>query len=162
MQSKPILFVDVDGVISLWGFVQHEPPPGAYASVDGILHFLSATAGEHLLALREHFELVWCTGWKDRANDYLPHALGLPEPLPWLEFGTPAERTAHWKLDAVIAYAQDRPAAWIDDAFDESCHAWAAKRGAPTLLVATEPPTGLQAAHADELRRWAAALPLTS
>lgn len=162
MQRKPILFVDVDGVISLWGFVQHDPPPGAYTSVDGIVHFLSAAAGEHLLALREHFDLVWCTGWKDRANDYLPHALGLPEPLPWLEFGTPAERTAHWKLDAVDAYAQDRPAAWIDDAFDESCHAWAVERGAPTLLVATEPPTGLQAAHADELRRWAGALALTS
>lgn len=161
MQPKPILFVDVDGVISLWGFVQNDPPPGAYASVDGILHFLSATAGEHLLALREHFDLVWCTGWKDRANDYLPHALGLPEPLPWLEFGTPAERTAHWKLDAVNSYAQDRPAAWVDDAFDDSCHAWAAERGAPTLLVATEPPTGLQAAHADALRAWAAALPRT-
>lgn len=158
MQRKPILFVDVDGVISLWGFVQHDPPPGTYASVDGILHFLSATAGEHLLALREHFDLVWCTGWKDRANEYLPHALGLPEPLPWLEFGTPAERTAHWKLDAVTSYAQDRPAAWIDDAFDESCHAWAAERGAPTLLVATEPPTGLQAAHADALSTWAASL----
>ncbi len=162
MPHKPILFVDVDGVISLWGFDHDARPPGAFTTVDGIVHFLSAAAGEHLLELGEHFDLVWCTGWKDRANDYLPHALGLPGPLPHLEFGTPAERTAHWKLDAVRTYAQDRPAAWIDDAFDDSCHAWAAERGAPTLLVATEPPTGLQAVHADRLRRWAGALPLTS
>lgn len=161
VQRKPILFVDVDGVISLWGFDVDDRPDGAFATVDGIIHFLSSAAGEHLLALREDFDLVWCTGWKDRANDYLPHLLGLPEPLPWLDFGTPAERTAHWKLNAVTAYAAERPAAWIDDAFDDSCHAWAAERGAPTLLVTTEPATGLQDRHADELRRWASSL-LTS
>lgn len=161
MQRKPILFVDVDGVISLWGFDPDDRPPGAFASVDGIIHFLSAAAGEHLLELREDFDLVWCTGWKDRANDHLPHLLGLPEPLPWLDFGTPAERTAHWKLDAVRTYAEDRPAAWIDDAFDESCYAWAAERGVPTLLVGTEPPTGLQTRHVEELRAWAGTL-LTS
>ncbi|MBJ7332475.1 MAG: hypothetical protein JHC95_21445, partial [Solirubrobacteraceae bacterium] len=99
--------------------------------------------------------LVWCTGWKDRANDYLPHALGLPGPLPYLTFGTPAERTAHWKLDAVDAYAGDRPAAWIDDAFDESCHAWAETRGPATLLVTTLPPTGLLDAHVAALQGWA-------
>lgn len=161
VQHKPILFVDVDGVISLWGFDQNDRPAGAFTTVDGILHFLSATAGEHLLALGAHFDLVWCTGWRDRANDYLPHALGLPGPLPWLEFVSPAERTAHWKLDAVDAYAGSRAAAWIDDAFDASCHAWAAGRAAPTLLVRTEPATGLVQAHADELRAWAGGL-LTS
>lgn len=158
MQHKPILFVDVDGVISLWGFDQDHRPPGAFTTVDGMLHYLSAAAGEHLLTLGADFDLVWCTGWRDRANDYLPHALGLPGPLPHLEFGTPAERTAHWKLDAVRDYAGDRAAAWIDDAFDDSCHAWAAARSAPTLLVNTRPDTGLVQTHADELRAWAAAL----
>ena len=158
VQRKPILFVDVDGVISLWGFDLDARPPGAFATVDGILHFLSATAGEHLLGLGEHFELVWCTGWKDRANDYLPHALGLPGPLPYLEFGTPAERTAHWKLAAVDAYAGDRPAAWIDDAFDDTCFAWAAARPAPTHLETTHPATGLTDDGARALTAFAASL----
>ena len=43
--------------------------------------------------------------------------------------------TAHWKLEALDEYAGDRPLAWIDDSLDESCHAWAAARPAPTLLV---------------------------
>lgn len=158
VQRKPILFVDVDGVISLWGFDLDARPPGAFATVDGILHFLSATAGEHLLGLGEHFELVWCTGWKDRANDYLPHALGLPGPLPYLEFGTPAERTAHWKLAAIDAYAGDRPAAWIDDAFDDTCFAWAAARPAPTHLETTHPATGLTDDGARALTAFAASL----
>src|SRR5262249_11547 len=62
---------------------------------------------------------------------------------------------AHWKLAAVEEHAADRPLAWIDDAFNDACHAWAARREAPTLLVATEPATGLREAPAAELRAWA-------
>ena len=61
--AKPLLYIDVDGVISLWGFAPNNRPDGAFASVDGIPHFLSAEAGAHLHALRDAFELVWCTGW---------------------------------------------------------------------------------------------------
>lgn len=160
MRHKPILFVDVDGVISLWGFAQDERPPGAFASVDGILHFLSATAGEHLLTLGAEFDLVWCTGWKERANDYLPHALGLPGPLPFLTFGRVAERTAHWKLAAVQDYAGVRPAAWIDDAFDASCHAWASSREYPTHLETTHPATGLTDDGVENLLDFARAVAL--
>ncbi len=36
---------------------------------------------------------------------------------------------AHWKLDAIEDHAgPDRALAWIDDAFDESCHRWARRR----------------------------------
>jgi hypothetical protein len=60
----PVLLVDVDGVISLFGFHMDKRPAGAFLSVDGIPHYLSSTAGEHLRALSEHFELIWCTGWR--------------------------------------------------------------------------------------------------
>ena len=40
-------------------------------------------------------------------------------------------------------FARDRPLAWIDDCLDDSCHSWAESRTAPTLLVPTEPFTGL-------------------
>ena len=56
-------------------------------------------------------------------------------------------------------HAGDRPAAWIDDAFDASCHAWAAARRAPTLLVATDPAIGMTDAHVARLERFAAGLP---
>src|SRR5512142_2208952 len=73
--DRPLLLIDVDGVISLFGFDHHTPPPGRYQLVDGITHFLSETAGDYLRRLGEEFELAWCTGWEEKANDYLPRAL---------------------------------------------------------------------------------------
>jgi hypothetical protein len=72
MQVKPVLFVDIDGVISLWNFDSDGRPDGAFHNVDGVMHFLSADAGIHLLALSDSYELVWCSGWEERANEHLP------------------------------------------------------------------------------------------
>ncbi len=156
-RRKPVLFVDIDGVISLFDFGSDDRPDGRWINVDGITHLLSATAGEHLLRLAHSFELVWCSGWEDRANDHLPHALGLPGPLPFLTF-TDALGARHWKLAAIEAHAAQRPLAWIDDDLDDACHAWATARAAPTLLVTTSPPCGMTAAHVTGLERWAGAL----
>jgi len=65
--------------------------------------------------------------------------------LPHLSFdrdvgGRTRHNRAHWKLEAIDTYAGARPLAWIDDAHDDACRAWALARPAPTLLVATEPP----------------------
>jgi hypothetical protein len=159
--KKPVLFIDVDGVLSLWGFASDRRPAGEFVNVDGILHFLSAEAAEHLPALSSSFELVWCTGWEERANDHLPARLRLPAPLPFLTFArNPGRKHAHWKLDAIEAYAGARALAWIDDAHDDACRAWAARRAqaSPTLLVGTDPAVGLTRAHAGELRAWAASV----
>ncbi len=152
---KPLLFVDVDGVISLFGFEAGRRPAGTWLNVEGIQHLISASAGEHLLGLSEHFELVWCTGWEERANEHLVRALALPAPLPCLTFASAPATTAHWKLDALDAHAGVRPLAWIDDAFDDACRAWAAARAAPTLLVATTPAEGLSARQVAELEGFA-------
>jgi hypothetical protein len=166
--SRPLLLVDVDGVISLFGFESHAQPAGTWLTVDGTLHLLSATAGEHLRRLSERFELAWCTGWEERANEYLPHALELAGPLPHVAFdrdpGDPAPPPrAHWKLDGIDAYADpDRALAWVDDAFNHACHEWAAARPAPTLLLATETHTGLTGTHVETLERWATTLSATS
>ncbi len=175
--ERPLLLVDIDGVVSLFGF----PPPSAFGPpadprpagsfhwIDGIPHFLSADAATHLLALHEHFELVWCSGWEERADEYLPALLGLPAGLPFLRFdaavrassGSGASTYGHWKLSAIDAHAGARPLAWIDDCLDAPCHEWAAARvarGAPTLLVQTRPAVGITAAHVRELTLWAAYL----
>jgi len=154
--------VDIDGVISLFGF---QPPPtaaGSFHWIDGIPHFLSAAAAEHLLALSSLYELVWASGWEEKANEYLPHLLGLPPALPFLRFERGAGRTSgtrsvggHWKLTSIEAFAAGRPLAWIDDAFDDSCHAWADSRPAPTLLVPTAPERGLTQPETQRLEEWA-------
>jgi hypothetical protein len=156
----PVLLVDVDGVISLYGFHMDKRPAGAFLTVDGIPHYLSSAAGEHLRTLADRFELVWCTGWEERANEYLVHALELPAPLHHLSFdGSPGADARHWKLDAIEAHVDpDRPVAWIDDDH-AGCGAWAAERPGPTLLVTTRPHDGITAAHVEELLAWAAALP---
>jgi hypothetical protein len=158
--------VDIDGVISLFGAGAEGAAGGRVAgtfhSIEGIPHFLSATAATHLLALGSAFELVWASGWEERANEHLPHLLGLPAELPFLSFARAVGRSnAHWKLDAIDAYAGGRALAWIDDAFNPACHVWAQARAEPTLLVQTEPERGLTMLEADRLKRWARELVTT-
>ena len=153
--NRPILFVDVDGVISLFGFDPGGPLPGSFHSIDGIPHCIGAEAGRRLARLAERYELVWATGWEEKANDYLPYLLGLPDRLPVLSFENAVFGTAHWKLGPIGAYARDRPAAWIDDSFDERCVAWAERREAPTLLVQTKSAVGITDADVERLLRWA-------
>jgi hypothetical protein len=156
--KRPILFLDVDGVISLFGFAPDAGPlPGPLHWIDGIAHFIPEEVGKRLVRLADSFELVWATGWEERANEHLPFILGLPfSDLPCLNFeGRAVFGSAHWKLDAIAEYAADRPAAWIDDNIDEDCAAWAESRGFPTLLVQTDPAVGLTDEHVEELLRWA-------
>jgi hypothetical protein len=160
MTRTPLVLIDVDGVISLFGFNQQAPPAGRYQLVDGITHFLSAEAGQHLRRLGERFDLAWCTGWEEKANDYLPLALELPGPLPHVVFD-PTDRPtqAHWKLGGIDRHVEaTRPLAWVDDAHDDGCRSWAAARPGPTLLVTTDPAVGLTEREVEQLERWARGL----
>jgi Swiss Army Knife RNA repair-like protein len=155
---RPILFVDVDGVISLFGFpAGHQEFPGPFHWIDGVAHCIPAEAGERLERLASRYELVWATGWEEKANEYLPFILGLStRELPCLVFdGRAVFGSAHWKLDAIEKFAGDRPAAWIDDNLDEDCQTWAVGRDAPTLLVQTESAVGLTNDHVERLLAWA-------
>src|SRR5436305_343770 len=167
--------LDIDGVLSLFGFGEQAvgdslsdgedapgpatgPAPGAgtawlggvegsFHSIDGIPHFLSATAAAHLLALTGRYEPVWASGWEEKANEHLPYLLDLPAGLPFVRFSALSRHgritQAHWKLEAIDSYAGARALAWVDDAFNDACHAWARARQAPTLLVPTAPQRGL-------------------
>jgi hypothetical protein len=160
--DRPVLAVDIDGVISLFGFDEPLEPsranpataPGEFHLIDGMLHCIALATGPRLNRLAKTYELVWASGWEDRANDHLPGILGVPE-LPYLTFdGRARFGTAHWKLSALEEYAGSRPLAWIDDSLDPSCYEWADERQAPTLLVPTEPDVGLTEAHVDALESW--------
>jgi hypothetical protein len=141
--------VDVDGVISLFGFDHASPPAGCPISVDGIPHWISEGAGTRLLRLARTFECVWCTGWEERAEEHLPRLLGLPGGWRHLTLGE------GWKLAAIdTTVPRDRPLAWIDDDHGEAAAAWAAARSGPTLLVATEPAIGLTDDHVARLEAW--------
>ena len=154
--NRPVLAVDVDGVISLFGF--DEPPdraPCRFQLIDGMAHCIAYDVGERLRRLAPHYDLVWATGWEDRANDYLLHMLGLQR-LPVIRFGGDAKfGTAHWKLGPITKFAAGRRLAWVDDSLDEECRQWAENRAEPTLLVETESARGLEEAHVEVLIQWA-------
>ncbi len=78
-----------------------------------------------------------------------PH-VNLAEAVPTVD--------GHWKLAAIDRFAgSERPVAWIDDAHEERCRAWAEARPGPTLLVTTEPASGITEEHVAELLAWARA-----
>jgi len=154
--DRPVLFLDVDGVISLFGFHPSGPPPGSFHSIDGILHCIGADVAARLARLARTYELVWATGWEEKANEYLVHILELPGDLPVLTFdGRAVFGSSHWKVEAIDHYARGRPAAWVDDNLDERAEEWAAKRREPTLLVRTESALGLTEEHVAQLLSWA-------
>jgi hypothetical protein len=161
LPQRPILFIDVDGVISLFGFApEADSLPGPLHWIDGVAHCIPDDVGTRLVSLAESFELVWATGWEERANEHLPYLLRLPfGDLPTLRFdGRAVFGSAHWKVDAIDEYAGDRPAAWVDDNMDEVCIEWAEYRRAPTMLVETNPAEGLTDEHVKRLLGWAAGL----
>lgn len=164
MPAKPLLLVDIDGVLSLWSTGSDTRPDGLWANVEGMLHCISTAVAHRLLDLRSDFELAWCSGWEERANEHLPHLVGLG-PFPYVELDRhrkPGTSTpGAWKIGAIERHVEDplRPVAWIDDVLDATCERWAQERPGPTLLVRTHPSTGLTEQQAAELRAWAASLP---
>jgi hypothetical protein len=154
--EQPVLALDVDGVISLFGF---EGPigeaPGRFHLINGMAHCIPDGIGSMIEQLTPYYEIVWATGWEDRANERLPEILGLPGDLPFLTFdGRARFGTAHWKIEAIDRYAGKRPLAWVDDSIDDTCQAWADERSAPTLLVHTESDVGLTDDQVETLLSW--------
>jgi len=149
----PVLFLDVDGVLNPYGAENYSDHYTAYDLFPGEepVH-VSWTHTDLIHRLATAFEIVWATAWNEEANTVLAPLLGIaPLPvaiMPKIPF-EPRD-----KVLAVSAYAQDRPAVWIDDLHTPEGRAWAAARTAPTLLISVTASTGLNADHAEEALGW--------
>ena len=120
-----------------------------------MVHCISLAAGERLLRLAEHFELVWATGWEEKANDYLP-LLGLPE-LPSSPSTAPPASARPTGSSARSTSTRGPGVAWIDDSFDESCYEWARRGPPPPCWSRPNPHLGIEEAHTEALIAWARA-----
>ena len=153
--ERPLLFLDVDGVLALSPLAPSPPPGNVHYFGIGAL-YVPDRAGELVRELERHFELVWATGWEHRANQSLRLLLGLTEELPVISFGGKARfGSSDWKTKAISRYAGNRPAAWLDDNFDPSHEEWAERRKAPTLLIPVDTGSGLSEEHVASLIEWA-------
>ncbi|GHH22807.1 hypothetical protein [Streptomyces lanatus] len=162
--SRPLLFLDVDGPLNPYA-AKPEKRPAGYTTLRvpqaggttaehrqlpfrrGPLRvWLNPDHGQALLRL--DYELCWATTWMADANRWIAPVLGLPE-LPFVDFGDALfqERPdgVHWKTAPLVAYADGRPFAWVDDEQGDPDHAYVtAHHHARGLLHHVDPRIGLR------------------
>ena len=167
---KPLLLIDVDGPLNPYaakaqrrpeGYSTHRMRPTGWTDGRPLRVWLNHGHGAELLALAEHYELVWATTWKGEANEWIGPHLGLPE-LPfidWPQMHGRAPRGTFWKTQYILQYAPGRPFAWIDDDITRFDHEYVEQNHlAAALLLRIDERIGLTRPDFDALANWAAAL----
>ncbi|MEU9040172.1 MULTISPECIES: HAD domain-containing protein [unclassified Kitasatospora] len=161
--DRPLLFLDVDGPLIPFGsappggYPTYRSPSGSGATPGGnpLLTRANPALGPRLLSLG--CDLVWATTWLEDANDCLAPWLGLPQ-LPVVDW--PLEEQdepggVHWKTRTLVAWAADRPFAWLDDEITEADRRWVATHSpARALLHRVNPQRGLTEADFTALETW--------
>jgi hypothetical protein len=153
--TKPLLFVDVDGVLNPYG----GPCPAGYEE-----HWLfpedeepvriNQHHGAWLHELAEVFDLWWGSSWTVKDRVLLGSVLDLPPFLGAVDLPS-GQFDPALKVPAIELAAAGRPLAWIDDLLTPDAWAWAESRPAPTCLIQVDPANGLTRQHVRALLHWA-------
>lgn len=155
---KPLLLVDVDGVINafdLYGVNQEEE---FNFVADGYVISVPKDVRYRFVRLTEVFEPVWCTTWCHRAGTLLSPELGFGADWDVVDFNNAASFNGQpvlnqfvdqfrdrvspgrvirnplsWKLHPVDSWLkfhghENRAMAWVDDDFGHDAIAWAEHR----------------------------------
>lgn len=146
---KPLLFLDVDGVLNLKGTGAEVPCDQIPASEGFEGALIPLGTAERVSRLTEVYEPVWSTAWLGAAHRPFSGPLRLPEvSWPYLIY-------AKLKLPAVLRYARQRPWAWVDDEATwelREMNWWPDyERYLEGLIVEPKPKVGLTDEHVDAL-----------
>lgn len=116
--SRPIVLLDVDGVINFWGVDAPAPEDVRKYRTQVAEVWIVPETLEAVKVLFEKAEVWWCTAWRDLANNYLTQILEIPR-LKVIQDEAWA-RGAEWKYEEVRALLNDpahadRSFIWIED-----------------------------------------------
>lgn len=168
-KSKPLVFLDVDGVLNRSYSIKRAEQEGARFSLHacrGIKWSLCLTPSDYenlLKPLEVYAELAWGTTWEDDANLSVRFDVGIPHDLLVAKTRTGDPEEAG-KAAGILRAANGRPFVWFDDDIDPMIESWLRRNAKqPYLLVKVEDrklnvgdegETGLTRAHIVEALSW--------
>lgn len=159
MSPRPMLILDLDGVISPYG---REAKDGmAVARVGGylLLYRPNVIAGLNALNKEGDVELRWLTSWGSDVRTHVAPALGLDDFPMLAEVENNATDRTWWKLRTVLLH-QPRGTrfAWVDDDLKPTRRALVRRAcgGGSCLLLRPDSRLGLTAAGLDQVRTFLA------
>jgi hypothetical protein len=155
MTAKPLLLLDIDGVLNPHVRPGLDVPPLFEThSVAGQVVRLNPLHGEWLHQLTYAYELVWATTWEEDANKLIAPLIGAPTNLPFVSFADYDSQGWTWKLPAVQRFVGIQPVVWLDDGPGEGAEEWATSRVPATRLIQ---PDGYAGWSEDEYQQLLAA-----
>lgn len=187
MNTKALLFLDVDGPLNPWNAKNNQRPEGygtIYLSSDDrvfdkkrktyIRVWLNKDHGTQLADLADlGYKVTWATKWNNLANDVICDYYGV-DPYDVAVVSEAAEvwcggwgvhfkgcDCLHSKTKTLLEYANGRPFVWVDDESTQRDVAWLADNATQDHLVLTvSARTGLTDEHFTILKNWIEALPV--
>lgn len=172
--NRPLLYMDVDGVINAWAARGDHPEnfelTFAAVAADGRGYPMRVPVGtrERVGVLQARFEIVWATTWAHDAVRVLAPQFGFGGDWPVLELDgverhplAPRPRMSgpHTpKLSPILHHAGDRPLVWVDDEMTRDAMQAISRRNrdvAPSLIVKPKPAGGLADRHMRHLIAFA-------
>lgn len=170
MSNKPILLLDVDGVLNPFaakstkrpeGFHTHRMRPKGWEVGKPLRVWLNPSHGPLLRSLG--YELVWATAWGNDANTWIGPHVGLPE-LEVIPLRMHVENSGSklfWKTQQIASYMlkkhPGRDFLWVDDEVKDKDLDYLRDFCPVNIeIVKVDPKTGLEKGDFDKIREWKA------